>query len=179
MYPPRDRRQAIRYGAEVREALVVLWELSDRFCSKRLKPLIPVLLPVLARHGRLDASPELRDKLLAVRAATIDRLLSEVRVVARGGRRRRTDMSSAVRRLVPIRTFGNWNDPAPGFVEVDFVAHSGTSTSGSFVQTMVLTDVSTGWTECVAVQTRESRAVVTAIQKARRLFPIPTARRRL
>lgn len=169
--PPRDRRQAIRYGADVRGALVVLWEASDRLCSKRLKPLIPVLLPALERHGRLDVGAELRDKLLTVSAATMDRLLSEVRVVARGGQRRRAGMSSAVRRSVPIRTFGDWDDPLPGFVEVDFVAHSGTSSSGSFVQTMVLTDIATGWTECVPIRSRDSSLVVGAIRRAQQLFP--------
>ena len=152
---------------------MVLWEASDRLCSKRLKPLIPVLLPALEWHDRLDVSAELRDKLLTVRAATMDRLLSEVRIVARGGRRRRTGMSSAVRRSVPVRTFGDWNDPVPGYVEVDFVAHSGTSSSGSFVQTMVLTDIATGWTECVPVRSRDSSLVVAAIQQAQRLFPFP------
>ncbi|APG86941.1 transposase (plasmid) [Sinorhizobium americanum CCGM7] len=138
-----------------------------------LKPLIPILLPALERHGRLDLSSELRDKLLMVSAATMDRLLSEVRTVARGGQRRRAGMSSAVRRSVPVRTFGDWNDPLPGYVEVDFVAHSGTSSSGSFVQTMVLTDIATGWTECVAVRTRESGLVIAALRQACSLFPFP------
>ncbi|WP_443726239.1 integrase catalytic domain-containing protein [Rhizobium mongolense] len=82
-------------------------------------------------------------------------------------------MSSAVRRSVPVRTFGDWNDPLPGYVEVDFVAHSGTSSSGSFVQTMVLTDIATGWTECVPVRTRESSLVIAALKQARSLFPFP------
>ncbi|WP_037436745.1 integrase catalytic domain-containing protein, partial [Sinorhizobium fredii] len=171
--PPCARQYAVRYGPEVREALVALWEASDRLCSKRLKPLIPILLPALERHGRLDLSTELRDKLLTVSAATMDRLLSEIRVVARGGQRRRAGMSSAVRRSVPVRTFGDWNDPLPGYVEVDFVAHSGTSSSGSFVQTMVLTDIATGWTECVPVRTRESGLVIAALNQARSLFPFP------
>ncbi|WP_348628911.1 hypothetical protein [Sinorhizobium sp. CCBAU 05631] len=64
---------------------MALWEASDRLCSKRLKPLIPILLPALERHGRLDLSTELRDKLLTVSAATMDRLLSEIRVVASVG----------------------------------------------------------------------------------------------
>ncbi|WP_234842846.1 integrase catalytic domain-containing protein [Sinorhizobium meliloti] len=131
------------------------------------------MLPALERHGRLDLDIELRDKLLAVSPATMDRLLTEVRMVARGGQRRRAGMSSAVRRSVPVRTFGDWNDPPPGYVEVDFVAHSGTSSSGSFAQTMVLTDIATGWTECVPVRTRESVLVIAAIKFATSLFPFP------
>ncbi len=131
------RKYAGRYGPVVRDALIALWEASDRLCSKRLKPLIPILLPAFERHGRLDLSSELRDKLLTVSATTMDRLPSEIRVAARGGQRQRTGMSSAVRRSAPVRTFGDWNDPLPGYVEVDFVAHSGTFSSDSFVQTMV------------------------------------------
>ena len=171
--PSAARQSITRYDGEVREALVVLWEASDRLCSKRLKPMIAILMPALERHGRLAVNDELRGKLLTVSTATMDRLLSQVRVVARGGQRRRAGMSSAVRRSVPVRTFGDWNDPPPGYVEIDFVAHSGTSSSGSFVQTMVLTDIATGWTECVPVRTRDSGLVIAAIQQAQSLFPFP------
>lgn len=170
---PASKRHSLRYGDDVREALIVLWEASERLCSKRLRPMIPVLLPALERHGRLQLDGELCSKLLTVSAATIDRLLTEVRIVARGGQRRRAGMSSAVRRSVPVRTFGDWNDPPPGFVEVDFVAHSGTSSAGNFVQTMVLTDIATGWTECVPVRTRDGGNVIVAIKQARSLFPFP------
>ncbi|HEV2901019.1 MAG TPA: hypothetical protein VGX71_24885 [Pseudaminobacter sp.] len=165
--PSAGKSHSRCYGSDVREALIVLWEASERLCSKRLKPLIPVLLPALERHGRLAVDETLRGKLTTVSPATIDRLLTEVRSVARGGQRRRAGMSSAVRRSVPVRTFGDWNDPPPGFVEVDFVAHSGTSSSGSFVQTMVLTDIATGWTECIPVRTRDSGNVIMAIKQAR------------
>ncbi len=76
--PPSARQHVVQYGPDVREALVALWEASDRLCSKRLKPLIPILLSALERHGRLELNSELRDKLLMVSAATMDRLLSEV-----------------------------------------------------------------------------------------------------
>ena len=146
---PAARRR--RYGAEVREALIVLWEASDRLCSKRLKPLIPVLLPALERHGRLWSWMRAARLLLAISAATMDRLL---RRCGRGAWR-----SAAAGRLqlggAPLGAGAHLRrleDPPPGYVEVDLVAHCGTSTSGSFVQTMVLTDVATGWTECVPVR---------------------------
>lgn len=164
---PASKSHSLRYGQDVLEALIVSWEASERLCSKRLRPLIPVLLPALERHGRPEFNGEFRSKLLKVSTATIDRLLTEVPVVARGGQRRRAGMSSAVRRSVTVRTFGDWNDPPPGFVEVDFVAHSGTSSSGSFVQTMVLTDIATGWTECVPVRMRDSGNVIVAIKRER------------
>jgi hypothetical protein len=169
----RVRRVPRRYGADVRTALIALWETSDRLCSKRLKPLIPVLLPALERHGKLAIDDALRARLMQISPASIDRLLSEVRLVARGGRRRRAGFSSAVRRAVPVRTFGDWNDPPPGFVEVDFVAHAGTSVSGSFLQTLVLTDIATGWTECVPVVVRSGELVIEALAAAMSLFPFP------
>ena len=169
---PRGRPRT-RYGRAVTEALVLLWEVSDRVCSKRLKPMIPVLLPALERHGQLAPDDDLRAKLLAVSPATIDRLMSEIRIAAAQGRRRRAGFSSAVRRSVPVRTFADWGDPPPGFVEVDFVAHSGVSAAGAFVQTMVLTDIATGWTECVPVLMRAGALVLEALQAAQGLFPFP------
>ncbi|WP_157267147.1 hypothetical protein [Azohydromonas aeria] len=170
---PQKRRTRARYGAAVREALCVLWEVLDRVCSKRLKVMIPVLLPALIQHGKLEDDTALKAQLAQVSPATIDRLLAPVRVAAAKGRRRAAGKSSAIRRSVPIRNFGDWNDPVPGYVEVDFVAHCGPHLSGSFVQTLVLTDIATGWTECVPVLTRDGALVIDAIAKARELFPFP------
>ncbi len=71
---------------------------------------------------------------------------------------------------MPVRTFADWGDPPPGFVEVDFVAHSGVSTAGAFVQTLVLTDIATGWTECVPVVMRAGALVLEALRAAQELF---------
>src|SRR5206468_9584360 len=114
-----------------------------------------VLLPALERHGRLNLTGKDRELMLAVSAPTIDRVLCEVRIAARGGRRRRAGFSSAVRREVPVRTFDGWNDPPPGYCEVDLVAHGGMSASGAFIQTLTMVDVATGWTECFPLLVRE------------------------
>jgi hypothetical protein len=111
---PLLRRAAHRvYGSEVRDALIVLWETSDRVCSKRLQPLIPVLLPALEQHGKLVLDDRQRERLLSISAATIDRLLSEVRIAAAGGRRRRAGLSSAIRRSGPGAHLQRLERPAP------------------------------------------------------------------
>jgi hypothetical protein len=165
----RERRR--RYGATIKDALTALWEASDRVCGKRLKVMIPTLLPALERNGRLTLDESDRGPVLAISAATIDRLLGDVRVAASGGKRRRAGFYSAIRREVPIRTFNDWKSPPPGFCEVDMVAHGGTSVAGSFIQTLTMVDVATGWTECLPLVTRDGSLVVEAMKHARSLFP--------
>lgn len=167
------RRSRARYDEAVRAAVIAVWEASDRVCGKRLKPLIPVLLAALERHGAITLEPERRELVLAISPATIDRLLAEVRARSSGCSRRRAGFTSAVRRSVPIRTFADWHDPSPGYVEGDLVAHCGESAEGSFVQTLVLTDIATGWTECLPLVVREGTLVIDALDRARALFPFP------
>src|SRR4051812_49006315 len=166
---PQERKR--RYGTTIKDAMTALWEASDRVCGKRLKVMVPTLLPALEQHGRLRLGQADRDRVLAISAATIDRLLVDVKIAASGGRRRRAGFYSAIRREVPIRTFNDWNSPVPGFCEVDMVAHGGTSVAGSFIQTLTMVDVATGWTECLPLLTREGSLVVEAINRAQNLFP--------
>ncbi len=102
-------------------------------------------------------------------AATIDRAL--VRVREGLGRRRQRHATHSLRRSVPIRTSADWNDPAPGFVEADLVAHSGPSARGSFIQTLVLTDIATGWTECALLIVREQTLLSTVLTELRKQLP--------
>ena len=166
---PRERTR--HYGVTIKDALTALWEASDRVCGKRLVAMIPILLPALKQHGRLHLSEGEQAQLLAVSAATINRMLGDVKVAAAGGRRRRAGFYSAIRREVPIRTFNDWKDPAPGLCEVDMVAHGGTSVAGSFIQTLTMVDVATGWTECVPLVNRDGSLVIEAIKRAQSLFP--------
>jgi hypothetical protein len=166
---PRERRR--RYDATSKDALTALWEASDRVCGKRLKVMIPTLLPALERNGRLQLDELDRDRVVTVSAATIDRMLRDVKFAASGGKRRRAGFYSAIRREVPIRTFNDWNSPPPGYCEVDMVAHGGTSVAGSFIQTLTMVDVATGWTECLPLVTRDGSLVVEAMRHVQSLFP--------
>jgi hypothetical protein len=159
------------YGEEVRAALVMAWEASDRICGKRLQPLLAPLIEAMERHGHAGISSGAREQLLAMSPATIDRALRETRISATGPRRRKA--STAIRRSVPIRTFSDWDNPAPGFVEADLVSHSGPFAKGAFTQTLVLTDIASGWTECAPLLVREQTVLTTALTELRKLLPFP------
>jgi len=166
---PRDRL----YDEALRQVVLLLWEAADRICGKRLKALMPTLIESMERHGHLVLDGALKEKLASVSAATIDRLLAPARQQAYGQRKRRPGMGSAVRRNVPIRTFNDWNDPVPGYLEVDMVEHcGGPKQDGNFVHSLVLTDIASGWTECVALLVREQTLVVEGFVQARAQLPV-------
>ncbi len=165
---PRNRL----YDEAVRQALIVLWEAGDRICGKRLKPLIPVLVDAMERHGHLELDPSIKEALLRVSAATIDRALSEPRACIDGLRKRRTGVGAAIRRSIPVRTFADWRNPPPGFFEVDMVEHCrGPKIDGDYVHTLVLTDIASGWTECIAMPVRNQTLIVEAFTVAENELP--------
>jgi hypothetical protein len=164
---PRPKRRL--YDDAVRTALIVVWEASDRICGKRLRPLVPLLVEAMERHGHLQLDSEVRRQLLAMSAATIDRALQEAK--AGGGRRRSRGPVNVIRRSIPVRTFSDWEDPPPGFCEVDLVWHSGPTAKGSFVQTLVVTDIATGWTECAPLLVREQKLLTEVLTEIRKLLP--------
>jgi len=160
------------YDEAVRQALTVLWEAADRVCGKRLKALIPMLVDAMERHGHLDLDPVIRTKVLQVSAATIDRVLAAARLHIDGQRKRSKGVGTAIRRSIPVRTFADWRDPPPGFFEIDMVEHcGGVKTGGDFVHTLTMTDIATGWTECVAMRVREQMLIVGAFDKVATVLP--------
>jgi len=120
---------------------------------------VPTQVEATERHRHLQLAPEVRAGFLTMSAATIDRALHQACEPGGGRKRRHAPPSAAIRRSVQVRTFDGWNNPAPGFVESDLVAHSGPTAKGSYVQTLTLTDIATGWTECAPLLVREQKRV--------------------
>ncbi|RWD81413.1 MAG: transposase [Mesorhizobium sp.] len=165
----QTRQRPSLYDEAARGALIVLWEASDRVCGKRLKALLPILLPALERNDHLKLEEEIRHKILSMSAATIDRLLQMPR------RNLRTKKNPRVvpepRRRIKMRTFADWNEPLPGSMEMDLVAHCGEANRGSYVHSLVLTDIASGWTEAAPIVVRESTLVVETLERIRLSLP--------
>ena len=168
--PHQARGQRI-YDEAVREAVIVIWEAADRICGKRLKAAMPHLVESMERHGHLALDPAVRERLLAASAATLDRLLKPIRPVAGSRRRRRRNWSMGKR--VPVRTYNDWHGPPPGYLEIDLVVHSGGPLSGSFIHSLVATDVCTGWTEAVPLLAKEQSLVVAGLEAIGQRLPFP------
>jgi len=166
---PRERT----YGPEVLEPLTMIWATLNGPAGKRLAPFMEEIVQALERQGELEVTPEVRRKLLEVSAATIDRLLAPERSRLRVRGRSGTKPGSLLRRQIPIRTFAEWDDKAPGFCEVDLVAHDGGDPSGEFCQTLDLTCVATGWTEVRAVRNKAQRWVHQGLVDIEATLPFP------
>lgn len=168
--PPAPKRRQTRqrpslYDEAVRGALIVLWEASDRVCGKRLKALLPILLPALERNGHLKLDEQIRPKILSMSAATVDRLLRMPRRAVHTKRAPRAVPEP--RRRIKMRTFADWNEPPPGSMEMDLVAHCGQVNRGSYVHSLVLTDIASGWTEAAPIIVREGTLVVETLERIR------------
>jgi hypothetical protein len=105
-------------------------------------------------------------------AATADRLLSSLRKLGQRGLST-TRAGTLLKQQIPIRTFAEWSEVQPGFLEADLVAHCGTDIEGGYLYTMTLTDIATGWTECLPLLNRSQETVLAALQQVRLLFPFP------
>ena len=172
----RTRQGATRRGRpakyrDVIQPLKAIWEASDRLCSKRLQPFISEMVKVLRRHGeqRIDASIEAQ--LCQMSPATIDRLLRPWRRL--GGRRglSTTRPGSLLKSSIPIRTFADWQENKPGFLELDLVAHCGESAEGFYLNTLCAVDVASGWLECLPVWGKGQERVRSAVHRVRRRLP--------
>ena len=172
--PPGARRGRPRkYGREVFGVLKLAWQVADRVCGKRLKPFLPELVEALVRHQELKVSAGVSKQLGEMSAATIDRLL---RSYKRKGMRRSlstTRSGSLLKRSIPIRTFADWDEDSPGYLEVDLVAHCGESTEGFYLTTLCVVDIATGWVECQEVWGKGQQRVGGAVHRVSQRLPFP------
>jgi hypothetical protein len=165
-------RQKI-YRGEVVDALEQIWEIYGRICSKRLHPFLPEGVQVLERCNELCLSPEIKQLLLNMSRATIDRCLKKARFIHPQHGISTTKPGSLLKKAIPIRTFTSWEDEHPGFLEIDLVAHCGLSTEGIYLNTLTATDLATGWTECLALPNKTQFAVSQAIAVLQQNLPFP------
>ena len=160
------------YRGEVVQALEQIWEIYGHICSKRLQPFLPEAIKVLERCQEIELSAETKELLLKISSASIDRCLRPVRHQTLHGLST-TKPGSLLRNIIPVRTFTEWDEQRPGFLEIDLVAHCGNTTEGQFLCTLTCTDLCTGWTEVRGLLHRSQQAVSEALRRMRQRLPFP------
>lgn len=165
------RKGNITYGPEVCQALIKVWEILDFISSKRLAAALPEVVPRLVALRELRIKKATQRLLVQISPATIDRLLRPEREKYTVKGRATTKPGTLLKHQVPIRTFSDWDDERPGFLEMDLVGHDGGRAEGDYCFTLDLTDVATGWTDLVAVQNRAQKWVFEGLQSLRKRLP--------
>jgi hypothetical protein len=167
------RRRKRTYTQGVTDALTVIWKICDHIASRRLHPFVPEMVRILEQYGALQLIPATRELLLTVSRTTIDRLLRPARRALVPHGRTTTKPGTLLKKSIPIRTWADWDDAKPGFMEIDLVAHCGESTDGQYLATLDCVDVSTGWCECLVPLNRGELAVRAALEEIRTRLPMP------
>ena len=160
------------YTPDVKAALLQVWEACGCICSKRLAPFLPEIVAVLKREGELVIRPQTEKLLLELSPATIDRLLKTHRPKPLRGRST-TKPGTLLKHQIPVRTYADWDDARPGFLEVDLVAHCGGTSKGEYLHTLTAVDIDTRWCELSVLPNRGQQAVKEAIEGMRKRLPFP------
>ena len=162
-----------RYGSDVARVAQVLWEAAGQIGAKRLQPFLPALLDRLVACGELTVTPTTARHLRAISTATLERVLAPARrTVPRRGRST-TQPGSWLKQQIPLRTFADWNEAQPGFLEIDLVAHCGADSSGFFLHTLCAVDIATGWVELQPIWGKGHKRVKAALHEIRGRLPVP------
>lgn len=161
------------YDEEVRKPLIKIWYIMDCICGKRIAPVLGSIIKKLEQFHEITLEDKVREKLLKISAATIDRMLEGERKKQTIKGRGNTKPGTLLKNQIPIRTFSDWDEQKPGFTEIDLVGHDGGDAKGDFMHTLDVTDVCTTWTETEAVKNKAQVWVFDALMDIRERLPFP------
>lgn len=169
----RHQRRARRsyYDEKVRKVLVIVWRIMDYICGKRLAPVLGEMVELLERRGEIRCDAVSQKKLGQMSAATIDRLLRPERQKYQLKGRSHTKPGTLLKHQIPLRTFSEWDEQRPGFLEFDLVGHDGGLVDSNHAFTLQGTDVATTWIGLAALKNKAQVWTFAGIKKIRAKLP--------
>lgn len=167
----KQKRKPRKYDQDVIIVLKKIWYIFDCLCGKRLAPVLRSMLPILEKYHEIEVSPAVREKLLTISPSTIDRVLSKEKKKLRIRGRSYTKPGTLLKHNIPIRTFADWDENKPGYVEIDLVGHEGGVSSGDFCFTLTVTDVCSSWTEVRALKNKAQKWTFEALLDVKKTLP--------
>jgi hypothetical protein len=171
--PRKKRTGKVIYGPAVVVALKALWEYFGFMCGQLLSPFIRANIAFLEQEAIFHISPEVKEKLLAISSATINRKLKSEREKLRFRGVSGTKPGTWLKNTIPIRVHYPWNERKPGFFEIDTVHHCGTRELGEFNLTLDCTDVYSGWVILFALLNKAQKWVFQSLATLPQILPFP------
>lgn len=159
------------YSEESLQVIERIWEVSDYPCSERLVAVLPLWLPWAKKHMKW-ITPEMEKEVLSISARQIDRRLQGKKKSLKRKMYGRTKPGSLLKHHIPVKT-DNWDVEEPGFTEIDLVSHSGSNASGTFIYSLNLTDIHTGWVETIPIMGKTEIATTDGLKEIRKALPFP------
>lgn len=166
----RKKRTEV-YDGLVKEALVKVWEIFDFPCGQRLAPVLKTELDRLKNLGELACSNATIKKLKRISSASIDRKLDHERQVRQLSRHRQPRVHPLLYQKIPMKTSAEWDREKVGNVQLDYVAHCGSTSSGDFTCTLSSTDIATGWWEGEAIAGRSQQVTHEGLKNIQKRLP--------
>lgn len=151
----------------------MLWQAAGQIGAHRLQPFVPELLDRLIQCGELVPVPAVDKLLRQASRATLARLWAPARATRPPRGATTTRRGQWLKHDIPIRTFAEWQDTRPGFLEIDRVSHCGSSTEGFFLTTLCAEDIATACVELAAVWGKTQGRVGAAIHQVHERLPMP------
>lgn len=160
-----------KYTEEDVKALREIWELMDFSCGKRLKPMMGEVIKNLEKNGHWRYSEEVKNHLIEMSSSTIDRKLRKYKISLKTRKRKTTKPGTLLKSRIEMLRFHEWWEGKPGFIEIDLVAHCGSSPSGEYINTLNGVDVKTGWVMLEAVMGKSRRYTLEAFVRGVKRLP--------
>jgi len=142
-----DKRIRISPYVCITDPLKELWLVSNYLCPERLQPFIPDLLKSLENNKEITVTLKQKELLLKVSQATVGRLLTPIRKQLFGKGKSTTKPGTLLKHQIPIKTFADWNNAKPGFLEIDLVACCGETLAGEYINILDTVDICVCWSE--------------------------------
>ena len=171
--PEERKKRKEYYDSYVKATLVEVWNIFDRPCGQRLKPLIDLEIDRLIKLKEVECSEEVREKLKKITSSTIDRKLKHEKEVLKFNLKYSTKKKDMVLlNQVPIKTSIDLDRTLTGNIQMDCVEHCGGSVSGQYANTLTSVDIFSGWCENEAFLGKGQERTLKGIDKTRSRFPL-------
>jgi len=167
---PINRKRRVSYDANVVHYLKKIWTIFDYPCGQRLAPMMSEYVLVLERFKEVIIPDSVKEKVLKIKSATIDRRLEKFRTFRHKKTFSTTKPGSLLKKNIPIKT-SSWDETRLGYGELDTVAHCGNSAAGEFIFTLTYTDIASQWTISEAVMSKGQMGIKLALENIAKRLP--------